>query len=337
MSRCLTLGLVSDLHYASAAEQARGDDFEFRLIANPVLRLAVRAHRYWFWRRHPLRQNHLLDAFLAQAGDWDYLIANGDYSCDTAFIGVSDDAALASARECLDRLRGRFGERLRANFGDHELGKLTLVGGHGGMRLASWRRACAELGLAPFWRLDLGRYVLLGVVSSLIALPVLEAETLPEEQPEWRRLRAEHLAHIRAAFARLTPRQQVVLFCHDPTALPFLAREEIVGARLGQIALTVIGHLHSNLLLWESRLLAGMPAVTFLGNSIRRMTTALRDARTWRAFRVRLCPALAGIQLLQDGGYCTVELDPTGDGPPRFQTHRLRPRTPGTISSRAVR
>lgn len=323
MTRPVTLGLVSDLHFASAAEQARGDDFEFRIIAHPLLRLAVRAYRHWLWRRHPLRENHLLDSFLERAQDWDYLIANGDYSCDTAFVGVSDDGAFASARECLDRLRERFGANLRANLGDHELGKLTLFGGQGGMRLASWRRACEELGLQPFWRLDLGRYIVLGIASSLVALPMFEPDTLPEERAQWQRLRTEHLAQICAAFAGLAAEQRLVLFCHDPTALPFLAREAAVRARLGQIELTVVGHLHSNLILWKSRVLAGMPAITFLGHSIRRMTTALREARGWRAFRVRLCPSLAGIELLKDGGYCTVELDPAGQSPLAFRTYRL--------------
>ena len=87
------------------------------------------------------------------AAAFDYVIANGDYSCNTAFVGLSDDAACQSARECLGKLRQRFGARLRANYGDHELGKITLFGAHGGMRLASWRRAREELGLQPFWRL----------------------------------------------------------------------------------------------------------------------------------------------------------------------------------------
>ena len=65
------------------------------------------------------------------------------------------------------------------------------------MRLESWRRARQDLGLAPFWRVEMGCYVLIGVVSSLIALPVFEPDTLREEWPEWNRLRAEHLGEIR--------------------------------------------------------------------------------------------------------------------------------------------
>ena len=191
------------------------------------------------------------------------------------------------------------------------------------MRLASWRRAREELGLDPFWQLEIGSYVLLGFVSSLVALPVFEADMLPAERPEWERLRAEHLAEIRRAFDALQPGQRVLLFCHDPTALPFLWREESVRARLPQIEQTIIGHLHSNLVLWKSRLLAGMPPIRFLGHTVQRLSTALSEARHWRPFHVRLCPALAGIELLKDGGYCTLELDPEARQPARFRFHPL--------------
>src|SRR5271155_4563198 len=99
MDRTRTLAIVSDIHYASAAEQARGRDFEFREIANPLLRLTAKLYRNHIWLRDPLHQNHLLDSFLDDARSADYLVANGDYSCNSAFIGLSDDGAFASARE----------------------------------------------------------------------------------------------------------------------------------------------------------------------------------------------------------------------------------------------
>src|SRR6266404_3694582 len=214
----ITLAVVSDIHYASAAEQARGNDYELRDISNPLLRGLVRFYRHFIWQRQPLQNNHLLDQFLARAECADYVIANGDYSCNSAFVGVSDDAACQSALECLGKLSQKFGSNLRANFGDHELGKLSFFGGQGGMRLASWQRATRDLGLKPFWRLDIGRYVLMGVVSSLVALPVFEPDTLPDERREWQRLRENHCAEILYAFASLKPGQRVLLFCHDPTA-----------------------------------------------------------------------------------------------------------------------
>ena len=322
--RSYKLGIVSDIHYAGAAEQARGHDYELRAIPNPLVRAFARAYRHYIWLRDPLLKNHLLDQFLERSADFDYVVANGDYSCDSAFVGLSDDAACQSACECVGKLRQRFGAAFRANYGDHELGKLTLFGGNGGMRLASWRRAQADVGLQPFWRLEIGSYVLLGIVSTLVALPVFGPDMLPAERPEWERLRAEHLAEIQRAFDALQPRQRVLLFCHDPTALPFLWREKSVQAKLLQVEQTTIGHLHSKLVLWKSRLLAGMPRIRFLGHSVERMSAALSQARYWRPFHVRLCPALAGVELLKDGGYCSLEIDPEARQPARYRFHPLR-------------
>jgi len=321
--RTCTLGILSDIHYASAAEQARGPEFEMRAIPNPRTRLLARFYRHYIWLREPLRKTNLLDQFLERGADFDYVIANGDYCCNTAFVGLSDDAACQSVLECVGKLRQRFGANLRVNYGDHELGKIPMFASNGGLRLASWRRGQEEVGLDPFWRLEIGRYVLLGLVSTLVALPIFEADMLPAERPEWERLRAEHLAEIRRAFDALQPGQRVLLFCHDPTALPFLWREESIRAKLPQIEQTTVGHLHSNLLLWESRLLAGMPPIHFLGYTGKRLSTALSEARHWRPFHVRLCPALAGVELLKDGGYCTLEIDPEARQPARFRFHRL--------------
>lgn len=321
-SRC-SIAILSDIHYAAAAEQARGGNYEARAISGPMVRLAVRAYRRFIWLNEPFQKNYLLDQFLQGSDEPDYVFANGDYSCDSRFIGVSDDASFESARECLTKLRDRYGSRLRVTFGDHELGKVSLFGGHGGMRLASWYRAEKELGIQPFWRLQVGRYILMGIVSSLVALPVFEADTLPEERKEWERLRAEHLIEIRKSFETLDSAERVVLFCHDPTALPFLAEEPAIQARVGQIEQTVIGHLHSDLFLWKSRLLAGMPRIDFLGHTAKRLSSALQRGKSWKPFRVKLCPSLAGIELLKDGGYLTANLDLTCASPVEFKRHYL--------------
>src|SRR5258706_12122326 len=163
MSRRHQIAILSDIHYAGAAEQARGNDFEFRGMKNPLLRLAVRTHRRFIWLRNPLNQNHLLDEFIRRAGSTDLVVANGDYSCNSAFVGVSDDAALESARECLEKLRAKFAPNFQASIGDHELGKISFVGGRGGMRLASWKRATRELGLQPLWRVGGGEFFFFGV------------------------------------------------------------------------------------------------------------------------------------------------------------------------------
>jgi hypothetical protein len=318
-----TLGILSDIHYASAAEQARGNDYELRNVANPMLRVLAKAYRRHIWLREPMSHNDLLDRFLAQAGDFDFGIANGDYSCDSANVGASDDAAWQSMRECLAKLQGNFGDRLRATYGDHELGRMGLVGRRGGMRLASWERLGQEPGLPPFWKLEIGNYVLLGIVSSLVALPIFEADTLPAERPKWQQLRDEHMALIRETFEALGPEQRVLLFCHDPTALPFLWREEAVRVKLPQLEQTIIGHLHSRLILWKSGWLAGMPKIGFLGHTAKRLSAALNEAQFWRPFHVRLCPAIAGIQLLKDGGYLSADLDLEAKRPATFQFHRL--------------
>jgi hypothetical protein len=151
---------------------------------------------------------------------------------------------------------------------------------------------------------------------------VYEPEALPDELEMWRALRRQHVAEVTRAFDEIEADRRLILFCHDPTALPFLWREPAVQRRARQIELTVIGHLHSALVLWQSRLLAGLPQVRFLGNAIRRMSGALREARDWRPFHVRLCPALSGIELLRDGGYARIELDPGPDGRARFKVER---------------
>lgn len=319
-----TLAILSDIHYAGPAERARGDDFEVRDIRNPIQRRLFAFYRHVVWMRHPLRHAGQLDRFLREVGEPDHVIANGDYSCSSAFIGLADDASFQSAAECLGKLRARFGARFHAGFGDHELGKLSFLGVRGGMRLAGWHRCVHELGLRPFWQVELGRYVLVGVTSSLVALPLFGADMLPAEKAGWEKLRERHLAEIRAAFAALPPDRRVLLFCHDPSALPFLGREETVRARLPQIEQTIIGHLHSNLYLRKSRLLAGMPVIKFLGPTAKKMTTALNEARHWKPFKVKLCPSLAGIELLKDGGYFKVTLDSDAAQPARWEFFRLK-------------
>jgi hypothetical protein len=322
MSKTISLGIVSDIHYASAAEQARGQDYEYRTLPNPLLRLLTRLYRHNIWLRDPFAHNQLLARFLAQTEGMEYLVANGDYSCNSAFVGISDDAARESVRECLGKLRQRFGARLFVTYGDHDLGKMSFVGRRGGMPLASWHRAQQEMG-PPFWQVALGRYVLIGIVSSLVALPIFESDTARAERQEWQKLRTDHIARIRRAFGALKPDQRVLLFCHDPTALPFLWQEPVVRVKLPQVEQTIIGHLHTNLVWGLSRRLAGMPTIHFLGHNVKKLSRALKQARHWRQFRVRLCPSLAGIELSKGGGYYTVELDPDIGEPARFKFHRM--------------
>jgi hypothetical protein len=324
MSRHFRLAILSDVHYAGPQEQAEGDDYEHRVITNPLLRFALRHYRRHIWLRYPLRQNGQLDRFLATVPEVDHVIANGDYSCNTAAVGLCAAGAMESARECIGKLRARFGARVQLNFGDHELGKLRLLGSRGGMRLKSWQRGIEELGVQPFWQLELGRYVLLSCTSTLLALPVFAQDMLPAERMTWEKLRTEHFAEVRAAFAAVRADQRIVLFCHDPTALPFLWRDEVIREKIPQIERTIIGHLHSNLYLRLSQILSGIPVLRCFGHSIHRMSTAVNEARHWKPFHVLLCPALAGIELLNDGGYFTVELDAEAKTPAKFLFHPLK-------------
>jgi hypothetical protein len=318
----LKLFVLSDIHYAGDAEKARVD-YCYRSVTSSRVRFLVRLYRHFFWQRDPFAHNHLLDRFIHAAMDADLVVANGDYACDSAFIGVADDATLQSATECLGKLRTQFGRRLHAVIGDHELGKKPLGANLGGMRLESYRRSRDVLDLKPFWTLTLENYVLIGITATLLALPVLQGELLENEADQWHMLLARHLEEIRGTFADLAPSQRAILFCHDPTALPYLVQIPEVRRKLPQVERTVIGHLHSNLVLFKSRFLCGMPVINFLGHTTQRISRALRQARDWKHFNVLLCPSLAGIQLLKDGGYLTIDLDPSAKTPAQFRKHSL--------------
>jgi len=316
-----TITIVSDIHYASDPERARGNDYELKDIANPIARLLLRLHRRHVWLKHPLEQNYLLDAFLMQPRT-DFLVANGDFTCDTGFVGLADDAAFASARECIARLRTAYNNRFALTWGDHDLGKKSFYGTHGGMRLESARRLDRELGAPPFWTMQFGWFVLVGFSSSLVGLEALETELPAQELEGWRELRRSHMDDIRRMLRKLQPDQKLILFCHDPTALPFLYAEDAMREKLDQVEMTVLGHLHSPAILRMSRALSGMPPITFLGHTVAKLSRALRLARTWKPFKVVLCPSLAGMELFKDGGYCSLTLRPD---PPRaeLKTHRL--------------
>jgi len=317
------IAIVSDVHYAGPREQRHGADFEFASAPPCFAKTLFKLYRHHLWMRNPLAHNALLDRFIEQSRDAELVIANGDYTCDVAGVGVSDDEARESVQLCLGKLRTAFGPCFHAIMGDHELGKVSLLGDHGGLRLPSWQRAVGECGLQSFWRIAAGNFVLFGITSTLVALPAFQPDALADEWPAWKELRRQHLAEIRSAFETLQPGQRVLLFCHDPTALPFLWQEETVRAHAGQIAGTFIGHLHTRLVLWKSRLLAGIPPVTGMGVSVRRMTTALNQAKHWRPFRVHLCPSLAGIELVKAGGFLTVDLDESGGRAPQITWHRM--------------
>lgn len=318
----MNLLVVSDIHYAAAGEQARRGH-EARAIGNAFLRGAARAWRRWVWLRDPLAHNHRIHHIVAANPRPDWVVANGDFSLDTGFVGVSDDAAFASAEEALRILRTAYGTRLRATLGDHELGKKSLFGGAGGLRLASWERSLHGLQIPPSWHLEFGSWVLIGAASTPLALPVFQDDARPEELADWKEIAHGLRSRIRELFAAVRPDQRIVLFVHDPSALPFLAREPEVQRRMPQIAATVVGHLHTNSIFRLGSALAGFPTLRFCGHTARRYSSALGEARWWREFRTVLCPSPTGIELLKDGGWLQLELSEDGSGGLRLHRHRL--------------
>jgi hypothetical protein len=318
----LPLLVVSDIHYAGPSEQCR-HGYEERISSNPFQAAFIRLYRDNIWLRDPLGHNHFLDWFFELCGQPDLVVANGDFSCDSGFVGLADDAAFESAEICLRRLRRQFGRRLLETYGDHELGKKSLVGGVGGLRLESFRRCRDGLKLKPFWRIERGAYVLIGVTSTLLALEALLPEGLEAERAGWLALRDEHLAAIDQAFRGLERGQRVILFCHDPTALPYLARLEAVRSSWGRIEQTVLGHLHSNFIFNTAQRLAGVPAVNFAGVTLRRITNALRRAEQWAPFKPILCPSPTGMEVFKDGGFLTVDLYPEDPRPLAWRFHPI--------------
>ena len=320
MERPAEILILSDPHYASAAEKLRGD-FETASLKNPAARILIKLWRKLIWLRDPFGHNHKLDQLLERAVEPDLVVANGDFSCDSGFIGLADPAARQSAEECLGKLRARFDTRLRTTIGDHELGKTSLAGARGGLRLESWRVTTRQLAIQSVWDHRIHDTVLIGVTSSLLALEVFRPEILPEEWPEWERLRAQHIEDLRLLFGQIKPSDRILLFCHDPTALPYLAQEDFVREKFCQLERTIIGHLHTPMVLFQTRVLSGCPPIPHFGKGIHRITRALNSARAWRPFKVLLCPSPAGSQLLKDGGYYTAQLRP--GSPAEFTRHRL--------------
>jgi len=121
-----------------------------------------------------------------------------------------------------------------------------------------------------------------------------------------------------------------LLFCHDPTALPFLWREQSVRQKLPQIEQTIIGHLHSTLSCAKADCSPACPD-HLPRNTARRLSTALNEARHWRHFNIRLCPSLAASNSSRRR-YYTAELDPEARQPPvsfpPFATTLTIPLTP---------
>lgn len=304
----MRLIIASDLHYAGPIEQQR-NDHELGVATNRIQRLLVRMYRKYIWLDSPQAHSYLLDTFLDTAPQADTIILLGDLSCDTKFVGVSDPGAKQSAKLCLHKIKSHFKKEVYATPGDHDLGKMSLVGGVGGPRIESWRVWTEELGLPGLWSFDLGTFTFIGLASTIIALPVFEPEMLPQERPQWFRIREDYLAKVSSLLEDVRPKQNLVLCLHDPTALPYLYELDALQKRVDKLFVTFIGHLHSRAVYKLASKLVGMPRIQILGNTIRRMSSALKQGAVWKKFKLQLCPSLTGIQLFKDGGFLILNYD----------------------------
>ncbi|HTI71947.1 MAG TPA: metallophosphoesterase [Candidatus Limnocylindria bacterium] len=314
--------IVSDLHYASEGEKARANN-DWRAAPTLPQKIITRTWGHYFWLRDPFGHNHRLSEIVEKHPAPDWVVVNGDYTVDTAFVGVSDGAAFASASQCLMDLRKAWPRKLLLNIGDHDLGKKSLFGGIGGLRLKSLQRMVGPLDVPLAWVQDIGHFRLIGLASSVAALAVFREEILPAEYSGWEDAHHQLLSSVREAFLSASPKQRILLFVHDPSALPTLYRERTIRERLGQIEATVIGHLHSPAVLKTARMLAGFPSISWLGHTTRRYSRALRESRCWREFKVILCPSPTGMQIFKDGGYLVASLPEKPGERVRIEKHRL--------------
>jgi len=303
-----TILVISDIHYASDPELARGPDHELDGISSASKRKLLGLIRRHVWIGNPFLSRTLLKQILSQPLECDLVVALGDYGLDPEYMGVADPIVYSNVSECLNLLRSHFGEKFVGLIGDHELGKRNVTGEIGCMNLKSWHISVTDLGLKPFWVLRISPWIFIGITSSLIALPNLMGDVIRTELPEWENLRKKHVDQIRQAFINAPSDHKIILFCHDPTALGFLWEDDIVRARLPNVALTIVGHLHSRAILTQSKILAGIPPLKFLGHTINRYSHALHLAKRWWDFKVNICPAPFGLKLLRDGGYLIVKL-----------------------------
>jgi hypothetical protein len=123
------------------------------------------------------------------------------------------------------------------------------------------------------------------------------------------------------AFEALPRRARVILFCHDPSALDVLGRLPVVQSKLSQIALTVIGHLHSPGLLWVARRAARLGSRWTPRYPVARIVAkGLAGVRSWELFHPVVCPSTFGTGHLAAGGLLLIEDDSRG----QLVAHRCR-------------
>lgn len=313
----MRIAVISDLHVLGPLETERS-----RRITQDLAVDRPFAHRAWsrglqrvrrrLWNRRADERDacfhHALDEMALLHPDW--IVANGDFSGDTGGVGLDDPHVFESVERVADLLRRTFPDRCLFVFGDHELGKHSTELKRGGIRLASLRRGEEDLGFHSFWHRVEDRVHLIGVNSSLLSLSLFLPEARPTEIPAWQERRARHLAEIREAFTRIPPADRILLFCHDPSALGELAGLPEVRDRIGQIARTVVGHLHIPALLPITRWIGRLPSHNPRYPVARIIAHGAKSSRTWDQFRPVVCPAAFGLGHVLRGGFLHLDVLP---------------------------
>jgi hypothetical protein len=139
------IAIVSDIHYSCELERQRYD-FEKYGVPNPFFRFIAKLYRRFVWLKDPLNHYYKLDLFLKKVGNPDFAIALGDYTCDTAFIGIADELSLTSAKECLGKLQSNLAKTLKPLSATTNLVNKSLWR-YWSLRLASYNRLLLNLGL----------------------------------------------------------------------------------------------------------------------------------------------------------------------------------------------
>lgn len=325
----MRLAVISDIHVLGPGEHEQDQEHVAALGRDlPQMRGGWRRllhrirRRFWNWHPESRHACFLKALEEIQAYHPDWIIANGDYGGDTGGVGLSNEFTYESTAGVITLMRELFADRCLFVYGDHELGKYSTNLRHGGIRLDSLYRGEQLLGIQSFWHKEIDGNHLIGVNSVLFTLDLFLPEALEEEIPEWERIREQHRRDVTSAFEQLPADARVLLFCHDPGALSPLIELPAIRARLPQIKLTVLGHLHTPGLLHLARLMSRLPQWNARYPVARIISQSLRGARTWTAFNPIVCPSTFGAGHHVSGGLLFIEADKEGNIVTR--RHRVR-------------
>ena len=309
----MRIAVVSDLHVAGPGEHAETRE-SVRLLGHGEgsvrrrFRRGLNRFRDRFWHWQPESRAACFVQALQHIYNYnpDYLVANGDYAGDHSGMGLSDDHTYESVNHVVSLIREIFPERSRFNFGDHDIGKYNTVRRQGGIRLRSLERGL-ELGLESFWEIAHDNVLLIGVNSSLLTLELYLPEALPEEVDDWASRREAHVQQIVERFRGIEDGHRVILFSHDPSAMGLLSSLPEVRKRLSQIECTVVGHLHTPMLMGLTRMMRHVPVLKTNYPIARIVTHGARGAQDWKRFNPVVCPSTYGVGNHISGGILLIE------------------------------